>query len=62
MTYTPTNYNRINDNEKLQEKVTEALNVFTEYIKTQKNDGTGPQETAMSGPGAPKAEAENVKI
>ena len=55
------NHARLNDNERLQEKVTEALNVFTEYIKTHKNDGSGPQETPIPGPGAAKVDSEDVK-
>ena len=61
MAYTVANHPRINDNDRLQEKVTEALNVFTEYIKTHKNDGPGPQEAPVPGAGAAKADSEDVK-
>lgn len=35
---------RIDDNDKLREKVTEALTVFNEYVKLQKPDVTGSQD------------------
>lgn len=45
---------RIEDNDKLREKVDEALAVFHEYQKTQNNDGVadgGPSEQQANGEG-----------
>lgn len=47
---------RIDDNEKLREKVTEALTVFNEYIKLQKPDVTGSQDAPP--PDAPATEGQ----
>ena len=40
--------NRIDDNDKLREKVDEALAVFQDYVKTQGADGAAPQEGASA--------------
>ena len=53
---------RINDNDKLSEKVNEALAVFNEYQKTQqKGDVTGPQEASQSTAPPADGEAEESK-
>lgn len=39
---------RIDDNDKLREKVNEALAVFNEYVKTQKLDATGSHDAPAS--------------
>lgn len=39
---------RIDDNDKLREKVDEALAVFNDYVKTQNPDGVTSQEGGSS--------------
>ena len=39
---------RIDDNDKLREKVNEALAVFNDYIKNQKPDTAGPHDAPAS--------------
>lgn len=43
-----TNTIRIDDTDKLREKVNEALAVFNEYVKTQKLDATGSHDASAS--------------
>lgn len=50
------NKSRIDDNEKLREKVDEALAVFNDYVKTQNPDGVtshdgGSSEQQINGEG-----------
>lgn len=57
MTDTP----RTEDNEKLREKVTEALSVFNDYVKTQGTDpARNPQEPSSDEPAA-EEEGEGAK-
>ena len=56
------NLHRISDNDKLSEKVNEALAVFNEYQKNQqKSDATGPQETSQSNDTPTEGETEENK-
>ena len=53
---------RITDNDKLNEKVNEALAVFNEYQKTQqKGDATGPQEASQPNDSPADGETEEAK-
>ena len=52
---------RIDDNEKLREKVNEALTVFNDYIKTQKPDVNGSQDASAPEPPSTEGEAEGTK-
>lgn len=52
---------RIDDNDKLREKVDEALTVFNDYIKTQKPDVNGSQEASAPEPPTTEGEAEGTK-
>ena len=51
---------RIDDNEKLREKVDEALAVFNDYVKTQNTDGVTQQEGGSSEQ-QPNGEGEETK-
>ena len=56
------NLHRISDNEKLSEKVNEALAVFNEYQKNQqKSDATGPPEASQSNDTPAEGETEENK-
>lgn len=52
---------RIDDNEKLREKVTEALTVFNEYVKLQKPDVTGAQDAPAPEAPATDGQPEETK-
>lgn len=52
---------RIDDNEKLREKVTEALTVFNDYIKLQKPDVTGSQDAPAPEASATEGQPEETK-
>lgn len=57
-----TNRRRITDNEKLSEKVNEALAVFNDYQKKQlQGDATGPQESSQSNNAPADGETEETK-
>ena len=51
---------RIDDNDKLREKVDEALAVFNDYVKTQNTDGVTQQEGGSSEQ-QPNGEGEETK-
>ena len=51
---------RIDDNDKLREKVDEALAVFNDYVKTQNSDGITQQEGGSSEQ-QPNGEGEETK-
>ena len=51
---------RIEDEEQLRGKVSEAVAVFNDYIKTQGNESSGDQEASTDGP-APEGENEGAK-
>ena len=51
---------RIDDNDKLREKVDEALAVFNDYVKTQNSDGVTQQEGGSSEQ-QPNGEGEETK-
>ena len=51
---------RIDDNDKLREKVDEALAVFNDYVKTQNTDGVAQQEGGSS-EHQPNGEGEEAK-
>ena len=51
---------RIDDNDKLREKVDEALAVFNDYVKTQHTDGVTQQEGGSSEQ-QPNGEGEETK-
>ena len=52
---------RIDNNEKLREKVDEALAVFNDYVKNQGADGSAPQEGPSSEQQPNGGESEEVK-
>ncbi|KAL8958179.1 MAG: hypothetical protein Q9193_004713 [Seirophora villosa] len=54
-------YSLIEDNEKLREKVTEALSVFNDYVKTQGTDSSRTQQDSSSEEPVAKAENEGAK-
>ncbi|KAI4193188.1 MAG: hypothetical protein LQ348_002935 [Seirophora lacunosa] len=54
-------YSLIEDNEKLREKVTEALSVFNDYVKTQGTDSSRTQQDSSSEEPVAKAENEGGK-
>jgi len=51
-----TDHHSVDDNEKLREKVGDALNVYNEYLKssqsgeTNASEATGPEESTNEGP------------
>lgn len=51
---------RIDDNDKLREKVDEALAVFNDYVKTQNTDGV-PSQDVGSPEQQPNGEGEETK-
>lgn len=51
---------RIDDNDKLREKVDEALAVFNDYVKTQNTDGVTSQDVG-SPEQQPNGEGEETK-
>ena len=51
---------RIDDNDKLREKVDEALAVFNDYVKTQNPDGATAQDGGSSEQ-QPNGEGEETK-
>ena len=51
---------RIDDNDKLREKVDEALTVFNDYVKTQNTDGIAPPDGGSSEQ-QPNGEGEEAK-
>lgn len=52
---------RIEDNEKLRDKVTEAVGVFNDYVKTQGTDSSRTQQDPSSEDPVVEGESEGAK-
>ena len=56
-----TNHHSVDDNEKLREKVSDALNVYNEYLKTSQSGETNASEAAGAEESANEGTGEDAK-
>ena len=56
-----TDWKRVDDDEKLREKVHDALNVYNEYLKTSQSGDSNPSEATASEEPRNETSPEEVK-